>query len=403
LAFDAVSFVPALVALVVALLSVHVLTLRFGAPATEGRFTSIDGLRGYLAFAVFVHHACIWYFYLKTGRWEVPPSNLYTHFGQSAVALFFMITAFLFFNKLIDARLRGIDWLRLFASRLLRLTPLYLFAIALLFAIVAVLSKGQVNEPLPALAIKAARWAGFTVFGAPDLNGVEPTSLITAWVTWSLPYEWIFYFSLPLLALCVGIVPSWPMVALGVLAALAYHFCYLLPIHLLSFGGGMLAAVLVRNPSFRSLAGRRAMVLPMFAAIMALVYFHGSAHGLAPILLLTFVFAVIAGGNTLFGMLSWPASRVMGDMAYSLYILHGIVLFLTFKFVIGFDAASRFGPVTHWAVVIALTPLLMLSCFSSFRNIEQPFMRRTEAVVAYLRRLPGSGSFWISAPVVPRS
>lgn len=32
------------------------------------RISSIDGLRGYLAFGVFMHHSCIWYFYLRTGE-----------------------------------------------------------------------------------------------------------------------------------------------------------------------------------------------------------------------------------------------------------------------------------------------------------------------------------------------
>ena len=67
------------------------------------RNASIDGMRGLLALFVFLHHACIWYFSLSTGQWKIPPSYFYTHLGQSSVALFFMITAFLFSNKLLDA------------------------------------------------------------------------------------------------------------------------------------------------------------------------------------------------------------------------------------------------------------------------------------------------------------
>ena len=122
-----VSPLPALACLLVAMATAYLLGKKFGVPSSLGRFNSIDGLRGYLAFFVFLHHASIWYFYLQTGKWALPPSNLYTQFGHSSVFLFFMITGFLFFSKLIDGRTQTIDWGKLFVSRLLRLAPLYLF------------------------------------------------------------------------------------------------------------------------------------------------------------------------------------------------------------------------------------------------------------------------------------
>src|ERR1700737_3166682 len=83
------------------------------------RNKSIDGLRGYLAFFVFLHHSTMWYFYLRTNNWANPPSNLYRHFGGTSVDIFFMITSFLFFSKLIEAKEGYIDWLKLYISRIL--------------------------------------------------------------------------------------------------------------------------------------------------------------------------------------------------------------------------------------------------------------------------------------------
>ena len=113
---DAISPLPVVIALCVAFITSMALTKIFGSPPVQGRFSSIDGLRGYLAFFVFLHHSCIWYFYLRTGKWVLPPSNLYIHLGQIAVALFFMITGFLFFSKLIDGKTRGLDWTKIFVS-----------------------------------------------------------------------------------------------------------------------------------------------------------------------------------------------------------------------------------------------------------------------------------------------
>src|SRR4051794_29707847 len=101
---DPVSPWPAVACLVLAVLTARLLVWKFGAPPSAGRYVSIDGLRGYLALAVLLHHACTWYFYARTGKWAPPPSNLYTHFGHSGVALFFMITGFLFFTKLLNSR-----------------------------------------------------------------------------------------------------------------------------------------------------------------------------------------------------------------------------------------------------------------------------------------------------------
>lgn len=110
----------------VAILTAHFLPKNKLPKISPQRFNSIDGLRGHLAFFVFLHHSCIWYFYLHDGYWRVPESRLFTHFGQTSVALFFMITSFLFFTKLLNSNEKGIDWNRLFISRFLRLVPLYL-------------------------------------------------------------------------------------------------------------------------------------------------------------------------------------------------------------------------------------------------------------------------------------
>jgi hypothetical protein len=248
-----VSPLPPLVALLVALGTTVLLVKLFGAPKQTGRFAAIDGLRGYLAFFVFMHHSAIWYFYLQSGEWKAAPSNLYTHFGQSSVAMFFMITGFLFFTKLLNGRRRPVDWLQLVVSRVLRLAPLYVFAMLCLFAIVAVVSGGALTGTGAKLAKGVVQWMLFTVAGAPDLNGVAQTSNIVARVTWSLPYEWFFYVSLPLLALVIRVDVPRRYVALGAVA-MALMLVVWRPEahHLLSFLGGIVAAVVPDGARGRS-------------------------------------------------------------------------------------------------------------------------------------------------------
>ena len=378
---------PALAAVLLAFATAALLSRRFGAPPVPGRFGSIDGLRGYLAFGVFLHHGCIWYFYQHGGDWKLPPSHLYVHLGHSSVMLFFMITGFLFFSKLIAARERPLDWLQLFVSRVLRLVPLYLVVMLLLFAAVAALSGGELHEPARTVAKQALRWLGFTMMGNPPINQVEITKIVVAGVTWSLPYEWFFYGALPLLALTVGVLPRWPYLLLGVVTMAGLSSWHALPIYLWAFAGGIAAAWAVRSPALRRLAASRAASLLILACLATTVILFPSATDYAVLTLLGLAFVLIACGNTLFGLLLHPASRVLGEMAYSIYLLHGLLLFTLFHFVLGVDrpgAALTAG--AHWAWVLALSPAVVLVSHASFHFIEAPGMRATATVMRALRR-----------------
>lgn len=378
---------PALACLVAAIATAFLLMRRFGAPPTHDRFASIDGLRGYLAFFVFLHHSCIWYFFLHTGKWVVPPSALYTHFGQSSVALFFMITGFLFFSKLIDGRTRKIDWLHLYVSRLLRLVPLYLFAMLLLFVVVAVLSKGVLVDP-PALLIKGAvKWIAFDIPGGSTLNGVADTRHILAGVTWSLPYEWYFYFSLPLLAFLVGVRS--PIAAIGVciVGAVALKIWPIDFSLFKPFLGGILAAFAVRFEAIRTFAQKPVASVLVVACVTATVFGFETVYSDKALILLTIAFALIASGASLFGALTWSVSRFLGEQAYSLYLLHGIVLFTTFKFVVGLEPARAYSSFLYWSIIAGLTPILITFSCLTFRFIEQRCMNQSTPASKWLRNL----------------
>ena len=382
---DPVSPVPAIAAVVVAFVTAFVLTRFFGAPPRRGRFLALDGLRGYLAFFVFLHHACIWQFFLRTGEWQLPPSNLYTHFGYGSVVLFFMITSFLFFSKLIDGRKKEIDWGRLFISRVLRLTPLYLVTMGLLFAIVAILSKGVLHEPIPRLLANMWNWLAFSIMDMPDINGVRNTSYIVSGVTWSLAYEWCFYVSLPLLAFTVGVVPPLPYILLSVVCVFGYTRLNLPFYHVLPFLGGVAAALLVRSERFCAFASGRVASLIVLGGLSIVINLFSTVREVIPILLLAIAFVLIACGNTLFGVLSNTAAAMLGEISYGVYLLQGIVLFVTFAFLMGFERAARLSTLTYWSLIVGLVPIFLCICFFVFRFIEYPAMQCTGRLTQFLR------------------
>jgi peptidoglycan/LPS O-acetylase OafA/YrhL len=377
------------VAVTLAALWVSSLLVRlFGNPPAMGRFSSLDGLRGFLVIAVFIHHSSIWYFYLHSGKWETPPSHLFTHLGQSSVALFFMITAFLFTSKLLNGHETPIDWLHVYISRILRLSPLYLVAVTTLFVIVFASTPFSLNESFATLAGDALQWLTFTIVGEPDLNGLHQTFIVVAGVTWSLPYECLFYAALPLGALMFGLMPSKRQVMWGVIAFAAIGLAMHDPdlIFFATFSGGIAAAFCVRSARICALlSGNFGTWLTIACFSLAVIAFP-KGFDVPAILLLSTGFIAVACGNTLFGMLVLPSARLLGDISYGIYLLHGILLFVTFHFIETIQVAAAQSVAVYWLTILCLTPVLVMLCYVTFRFIEYPAIKSVPRV----RRWVGS-------------
>jgi peptidoglycan/LPS O-acetylase OafA/YrhL len=373
----------ALIAIFLALTTMWVISVKYGTPSAQGRYASIDGLRGYLAFFVFLHHSSAWYFYTRTGIWQLPPSNLFVHFGQSSVAFFFMITGFLFYGKILDSRHKKIDWARLYVSRLLRLFPLYLFSIILLLLIVAYVSKFVLHESLASLMTQMTTWLLFSIFGTPDVNGVAVTKLINAGVTWSLAYEWFFYFSLPILALFVKNIPSARYLVLSVVGVTVIAMNQPV-LGAKAFLTGIAAAYFVRNVTFKVFAESSLATLVVIISLILAVVCSPTAYGALPLALLSVAFVLIACGNSLFGLLIHPISRAFGELSYSIYLLHGVLLYVVFKLALA-TTANSLSVVQYWMLIFGITPLLILISTITFQWIEKPAMNSTDKVMHWFK------------------
>lgn len=380
---DPVSPLPALAGFAIALITVFLLSGPLRIAPQGDRISTIDGLRGYLACGVFLHHSAVWYYYLHTGKWTAPPSHLYGHLGQTSVALFFMITGFLFYSKILSPR--PIDWTRLFVSRLLRLTPLYLVVVVLMLIVVGVQTHWELREPLIPLVKHIVRWF---LFLQGDVNQMTEIRRITAGVTWTLPYEWSFYFLLPLLALLSARrVPlaTLPIVVFGAfymyLAGLIFK-----PFFFTFFLGGIGAAFLARLAWFRHLAAHKASSLVILACMVCLVTLFADAYGTKQLGLIFVAFSLIAAGNSLFGVLANRVSRALGEITYSIYLLHGLLLYTLMKLVLFPDASAALpSPLAFWGIILAVTPVLITLSMLTFKLIEQPGMQLTGAATSALK------------------
>jgi peptidoglycan/LPS O-acetylase OafA/YrhL len=150
-----------------------------------------------------------------------------------------------------------------------------------------------------------------------------------------------------------------------------------------SFLGGIITAFVVTRPRLRSLARHPAASVACLAALAASTRFS-TPFSPAPLLLLTTAFAIIACGNTLFGALEWAVARGLGDMGYSVYLLHGLVLFAAFGIVLGPVRTAALSPLAHWTMIWACTPVVVTLSFATFRLIEAPAMIRVDRVNALM-------------------
>ncbi|CAO3458814.1 acyltransferase family protein [Azospirillum largimobile] len=299
------------------------LPLRPHASAT-GRYAAIDGMRGLLAYAVFIHHGAITWHYLHTGLWALPPSRLYTHLGQSSVALFFMVTAFLFWDKLLKAG-PDMDWPSFVSSRFYRVYPVYAVAV-LLIAVLALASTGFELRTGPLDLLR--RLIAWATFKAPPINGMENTGQIVAYATWSLPYELLFYAALPALAfLFTSARRLRPALvsAVATLILLLYFRSFSLAV-LECFLGGIAAAYAIRQPCLVGFARSDRGLAVALAALLAAVTGFETAYAPLPVLGLGLFFIMVAAGQDFRGVLTRQPVLWLGEISYGVYLLHGIMI-----------------------------------------------------------------------------
>lgn len=341
---------------------------------TPVKYPEIDGLRGYLAFFVFLHHSYIWSHYLKTNKWEEPESNLFNQFGQTSVTLFFIITAFLFINKLIDKKNIDFDWKKYITARVFRMFPMYFFSVCLVLFIVAIESNFQLKEPLIDVVKNSLSWIIFALNGSININSLENTFQINSGVSWSLPYEWMFYFLLPILVILLKVKVNYKVVV-------SFTVVFLIILYInqsslkkfIPFLGGIFSALLIKNINCSNLKETKFTFIGLILVFISIFYFN-SGRAVIPIIISTFLFIMIASGNSFFGILSTDFSRKFGQTTYSIYLIHGIVLFIIFRYILGYEEASKLSELGYWGIIaVSVFPVIFLSQIT-YKLIELPLM-----------------------------
>lgn len=330
-----------------------------------GRFEAIDGLRGFLALGVLGGHAVNMYSLYTSAVWGGGLAPFYSRAATAGVAVFFMITGFLFWLRLLRSG-AGFDFRAFFVARIQRLAPMYFASVLMALAVIFSLSGLALRVPPMQLVRELQAWLSFGFIHTGPVNGVQEAHSVNA-VYWTLAYEWAFYLALPFLALFAR--GAWSFVLFVVVA----FFSIRAPI-VLNFVYGALAAALVHN---KTLAGRldSFWLRPVpLAALAAYFIADGYVHKLLEGALLFVFFIFVVHGYSAFGLFLSRPAKILGAISYSLYLTHCIVLFLVVGAADRLLGLETFGATQYWLLVAAAAVVTVVLSAVTFQFVEHPFM-----------------------------
>lgn len=332
------------------------------------RIGYIDGLRGVAATLVVCAHSWrISYSESFERKWFYDSLNFDHRLGAIGVQLFFCITGYLFFTKLISNKNQ--QWDKFFIARFKRLAPAYFFAITILITITFLKSSSfGINEVVSAIKLYAFGLLG-TDLSVPGFNGTELFSVL-----WSLPYEWKFYFMMPVIAACMH--ARWTTILAVIAAALSILIVMYQDGGSFSalFASGALAAYLDKKIQLNSSWLRHVVLLFSFAMLVYTTSIDLNNYGIERISVasLFFISVIISKPRILCN----SSLRFMGEISYSVYLLH-IICYFAFASLFDIYLSTESIP----AYTFAFSIFTCVLCSLSFKYIEYPFIKKSTSAI----------------------
>ncbi len=325
------------------------------------RDSAIDGLRGLLSVSVLAHHFYITYVWKISGSWVAPTQLPINNLGAISVSLFFMITGFLFIRKIKGG---NIIWLDLYKGRLKRIYPLYIF-IGIIVLIITLTSTKYEGVGLYRYIKSSLHWVFFSSYQVGTAN----TGRMIAGVNWTLLYEWGFYLSLPIIACFLNRKNKVTPMLIVLLPVLIYIFhitslkiYFLFVLSYLS----TINATVIRNAIARFKVFSSILTLTLFM----FTYNFTKAYSLLQMILVLLIFIMICNGESLFGFLKLKGMKVLGDISYSIYLTHGLVLYISFSIVKIYDFNN--GLLSYYLYYPLIVLVTILVSFITYSFIEHP-------------------------------
>lgn len=340
----------------------------------------INGIRGILASLVMFSHAFKEFYIYLGHQWIYDKSffdligfgNQATNTGKIGVAIFFMISGYLFY-KLLNGS--SFNLRKFIKNRFLRIFPLYAFVVSFCVVTGLVLTNYILDWNL---IIGITKWYMF--FGSYDVLNIAE---MTKGVEWTLKLEILLYASIPVLFYLFKKIDNKVLRHLLILGSILsifvagfllriYGKVYIDPRAALCFYVGYIA---LEIKEFNSVS---LFLQSKIATILAILFFMSSffisSHNLFYLYLIVscgFLFLCLTSGNSIFGLLNIEPLQKLGEISYSIYLMHGCVLY-------GFMQFIRYYSIENHLVLVLLLMMFFFATYTlstlSFIHIEQRFL-----------------------------
>ncbi len=339
------------------------------------RYVALDGLRGICACLVYIFHRSIWQDYLSPGY---QANRLIQHILESgsklSVCVFFVLSAFLFTRKVLNNEIN--NPLSFILGRFFRIAPLCWFVI--LFVITySVFDTHGIGIGTTDFAKRLTIWMSG---GLRD----GPTPLVQPMVWWhfaagnwwTLRHEWLLYSLVPISAAVIG-KPNNKLIysatTLGLLLLFKDVSGVLLHNVNVSFIGGIILALAVNRPT--PMWSVALMAIASIVSIANVFHLPGYFPYAIPATTITFLFL---RQSHIQSAMATKVVKSIGESSYSIYMLHGIIIFLTIKI----------AKVTSWMPypLICTLQMIVVLAFSRliFLFVELPGVTLGRKVTAKL-------------------
>jgi exopolysaccharide production protein ExoZ len=377
-------------------------------PEGGHKFAWLQALRGVAALAVVITHARLQF--QNTSLWE--PADRWLRSGEAGVDLFFVISGFIMVYTTRNDRGGLASAISFCVKRLARVWPAYAFvtvlAALLYYGLQLVWDPAAQSTLIKSLAFAPAS------YDALYARQILPQG-------WSLNYEMYFYGAFAvclsagrlrwavfcaLFALTLLVAPAlWSAPSLIdprlAFARQPYPFAYMAIVTnpmIWEFVGGALAGFVFVS-TWRIGSALLAWLAIVAAAAFCIVvlahptFSHGPAQWGSCFVVLVLVLSIASKDVRL----KIPPVLVgLGDMSYTLYLVHLIVIDLTTQILTlsGFDKLIH--PFAYVAIVVCLS---LAAAAASYRFLEHTLSQDFKAMVLRLPALVGRQSDWRAATV----
>jgi exopolysaccharide production protein ExoZ len=304
------------------------------------------------------------------------PAVAATHLiGNFGVDLFFVLSGYLIYRAAIEGTCSYVNFM---LRRIRRIYPTFLSV----FLIYLSLSIAMPHESkIPSGMLDAALYVIANALLLPGIFPIDP--IIT--VAWSLSYEAAFYLLIPLL---VGVLmlktkrPGYRRVIFVAIAIAGFLISALLggPVRSLMF----VAGILLYETNRMALSPRGSLVplIALFGAAATMVI--GEDRNIAAVTalqsfvlfvtLFAFCFVVFRSPESLVARaLCWTPLRWLGNMSYSYYLIHGLIVKAVFLVAHRIIVPNGFNEASFLALLVPTFAITLLGSAFLFLFIERPF------------------------------